>query len=269
MKKAEETRRAPIGVFDSGVGGISVVKALERELPGEDLIFFGDSKNAPYGEKSVEEIRALSERSYQFLRGQRVKAVVIACNTATSAAAELLREENPGEIIVGMEPALKPAIENAGRERPEILVLATSSTLGGERFHRLTVRLGMGARVHSLPAPEIVRMVEAGMEDSDEMRSYLRELLLPYRRMADGTIRCPLDGLVLGCTHFPFAKRAIREVLSYPVPIYDGAEGTARETKRRLLQKALLSDRKSGGRVRLYSSLPDTELEERLLNKES
>ncbi len=258
-------KNSPIGVFDSGVGGISVLKVLKEELPHEDFIFFGDSKHAPYGEKRVDEIRALSEANLNFLLEKGAKAVVIACNTATSAAAEYLRQKYPDYIIIGMEPAVKPAAKIWHEQKPEVLVMATPATIEGKRLsHLLDLHRG-DANYHLLPAPKIVRLVEAGLENSHEMYQYLEDILSPYRKKDDGSIDSPIHSLVLGCTHFPFVKKQIQEVMGYPIQFFDGAYGTARETRRRLKVSGLLSDREREGNIQLFSSSGSTEIPERLL----
>ena len=249
-------QHAPIGVFDSGAGGISVLRALRRELPAENFVFYGDNLHAPYGEKDEESIRRLCEADIHFLFRQQVKAVVIACNTATSAAANYLRQKYPHTIIVGMEPAVKPAVDTAGLSCPRVLVMATESTLAGDRLKNLIRLHEDHGEIHRLAAPGIVRLVEAGQENGEAMTAYLQELLAPYRQLH-------IDSLVLGCTHFPFVKRQIEAALGYSVHFYDGAEGTARETRHRLAQAGFLHTEDnvgaSAGRVRLFSSDPRPE----------
>ncbi len=256
-------QHAPIGVFDSGAGGISVLRALQRELPAENFVYYGDNFHAPYGERDEESIRRLSEADLHFLFQQQVKAVVIACNTATSAAAVYLREKYPHTIIVGMEPAVKPAVDVAGLDCPRVLVMATESTLEGDRLKNLIRLHGDHGEIHRLAAPGIVRLVEAGQENGEAMRAYLREILAPYRRQENRREDVHIDSLVLGCTHFPFVKQQIEVALGYPVHFYDGAEGTARETRHRLERAGFLhtEDNVGGakGRVRLCSSDPRPE----------
>ncbi len=249
-------QQAPIGVFDSGAGGVSVLRALQRELPAENFVYYGDNLHAPYGEKDEESIRRLCEADLHFLFQQQVKAVVIACNTATSAAANYLRQKYPHTIIVGMEPAVKPAVDTAGLPCPRVLVMATESTLAGDRLKNLIRLHEDHGEIHRLAAPGIVRLVEAGQEKGEAMTAYLQELLAPYRQLH-------IDSLVLGCTHFPFVKQQIEAALGYPVHFYDGAEGTARETRHRLAQAGFLHTEDnvgaSAGWVRLFSSDPRPE----------
>lgn len=255
-----------IGIFDSGLGGLSVLRKLKQELPGEDFIFYGDQKHAPYGEKSEEEVRSLSLSAYRFLQEKGVKATVIACNTATSAAAPYLRELFPEDIIIGMEPAVKPAVEalqdesKSDKTKKKILIMATEHTIQGERLHQLISRFGDPSQFLLLPSPGIVRLLEAGKGDSPEMKDYLSQLLLPYQKEA-------ISSIVLGCTHFPFVKEQIQKALSYPVQFFDGAEGTAKETRHRLKERGLLKEGMQKGEVVLFSSNEDSSLMEAFYRK--
>lgn len=263
------SKSSPIGVFDSGVGGISVLRVLKHDMPNENYIFFGDSQNAPYGDKSEDCIKEMCDRNINFLFERGAKAIVIACNTATSAAATYLRKKYPETIIVGMEPAVKPAVDKADSAYPHVLVLATSATIHGERLHHLIGRFSENADIHAVAAPGIVPLVESGKEDSAEMLDYLKALLKPYRKASDGGDGKTVDSVVLGCTHFPFAMNKIREALGYDVTFYDGAYGTSRETKRRLSEAGLLNDSKEPGKIQLFSTsdTPEpTALAEKLLN---
>ncbi len=218
-------RTDPIGVFDSGVGGISVLKELRRVLPREDFIFFGDTAHAPYGTKQPEEVMGYVRGVVEHLLDKRVKAVVIACNTATSVAATELRQiyELP---IIGMEPALKPAHEL--RKDGQILVLATPMTLKLPKFLRLMELYGEGAC--PLPCPGLMDLVER--EDFTQARRYLEELLSPFD-LAD------VDAVVLGCTHYSFLRPVLAELLPEEVPVLDGNQGTARQLARVLEERGL------------------------------
>ena len=224
----------PIALLDSGAGGIGVLREVKKLLPREQLLYFGDSRNAPYGEKSAAEIERLVLRAAARLL-QTAKALVLACNTATAVAAARLRERYWPIPIIGMEPALRPAIV-AGHRR--VLVLATAATLREKKFLQLCQTCERSATVLPLSAPGIVRLVETGRGDSLEMDAYLQSLLAPYRGK--------VDAVVLGCTHFPFALQALRRCLG-DLPFYDGAAGTARELKRRLAQSELLLEEGQGG----------------------
>jgi len=233
----------PIAVFDSGLGGISVLRQLRRLMPAENYLYFGDSANAPYGTRTVQDVRALTLRNIGALYDRGIKAAVIACNTATSAAVELLRSRFQDIPIIGMEPALKPAVlANPGGT---ILVLATPLTLREEKFSQLLDHYRSNAEVICLPCPELVEFVESGDLESAALLDYLHGRLDPYRECASAA--------VLGCTHFPFLRRAISAVLGEGVALFDGGEGTARETRRQLSLRGLLRT-EPGGEVWLENS---------------
>ena len=220
-----EKREQPIAVFDSGVGGISVLREMVRLMPYEDFIYYGDSKHAPYGTKSLEEVRRLTISHTQDLLAQGAKAVAIACNTATSAAVRILRQMYPQLPLVGIEPALKPAV--LFKSYPRVLVMATPMTIREEKFHHLLERYEDQADILLLPCPGLMEYVENGQADSPEVRVFLEELLGAYRDKG-------MDAIVLGCTHYPFVKGAIADVMGPGVRIFDGGEGTAREMRRRV-----------------------------------
>lgn len=224
--------QSPIAVFDSGMGGISVLKELYKLMPNENYIYFGDSINAPYGTKSTEEIRNLTVENVEMLIERGAKAVVIACNTATSAAAAFLRQKYTDIPIIGLEPALKPAVLSG--KKPTVVVMATPFTLREEKFSLLLSRFENEADVIKLPAPEIVSLVESNKTGTDEMVSYLEEIFSPYDKSK-------IDCVVLGCTHFPFAKKDIIKTLGSHVTLFDGGEGAARQTQRLLSQMGLLN----------------------------
>ncbi len=235
-----------IAVFDSGVGGISVLRELVDLLPGENYLYFGDSANAPYGEKSTEAVRELTLQNAGRLLSRGVKALVIACNTATAAAIDLLRQQYPDAIIIGIEPALKLAVDRfpAGR----IGILATPVTLREEKLNHLLERFP-AVQVERIPAPGLVNLIEQGKADSPETSALLHQVLDPYAGK--------LDALVLGCTHYPFVKDAISAILGENTLLFDGGEGTARQTKRCLEQAGLLM--KSGGSITMENSLETPE----------
>ncbi len=230
-------RDLPIGVFDSGLGGISVLGELVKELPGEDFLYFGDSANAPYGSRSTEEIRRLTIHNAEMLFDRGVKALVIACNTATSAAIEDLRERYPNRILIGIEPALKPAVNLFPGGK--ILVMATDATLREHKFAALLEKYNGTCEICKCPCPELVAFVERGELDSSALHEVLMKELGQHLE--------PLpDAAVLGCTHFPFLKTAISKVVGSQCLLLDGSSGTARETKRRLGDKGLLKESGKG-----------------------
>ncbi len=232
----------PIGVMDSGMGGLSVVRALRKHLPNEKLIFWGDNKNAPYGVHTADEIRDLTWNIVNRILEYDVKAIVIACNTATSAAAADLREKLDIPVL-GLEPALKPAVEYAGNER--VAVLATEATLRLEKYQRLLERFGHNTV--SLPCPELVEFVEAGDTGSEAVVNYISEKLAPYKN--------GLKALVLGCTHFVWLREAAQKAVP-GVEIFDGNEGLARYMKVRLERGDMLAEHAQGG-CELYSTSDD------------
>ncbi len=238
----------PIGVFDSGVGGISVLIELKKQLPNEDFIYFGDCANAPYGIKTKEEVSLLAQNAVELLLKQNVKAIVIACNTATAAAAESLREHHPELPIIGMEPAIKPAC--AVKLRPRVLVLATPMTLRLEKFKNLEESLSDEADFDLLPCPKLVTIVESGHLDTGEAAEYLTSLL------RETALPQP-DAVVLGCTHFPFLKKEIRSVFAERPPLFDGTEGTAKQLKKCLAAQGLLNMQVAQGKVIFRSSADD------------
>lgn len=234
------TEKSPIAVFDSGMGGVSVLRQLYKLMPCENYLYFGDSKNAPYGTKTTEEIKALTIKNVSALIDKGAKAVVIACNTATAAAARELREMYKDIPIIGLEPALKPAA--LSKKHPTVVVLATPLTLREEKFQILHQRFKDEADVIKLPAPDLVRFVEEDRVDSEEMTEYLEKLF-------EGIDKSKIDCLVLGCTHFPFAKKRLCEFLGNKVEIFNGAEGAARQTKRLLQEKNLLNSLDEKGNI--------------------
>ncbi len=235
-----------IGAMDSGVGGISVLKAMAAELPHERFVFFGDSDNAPYGEKSRADVMRLASAVIEPMINGGAKAVVIACNTATSVAAQTLRERYPYFPIVGVEPALKPA--TLAEKHDNILVMATSVTIKLEKFHKLAREYGSNSNIIAVPCVGLAKMIETGNLDSPQMHQLLESLIGKYRGK--------VDSVVLGCTHYPFVKRQIREVLG-DVPFYDGGEGTARQLKRLLSKRGALAPETSEGSIEFATSSND------------
>ena len=243
-------KNLPIAVFDSGMGGITVLKELIKVLPNENFIYYGDTANAPFGVKSAFEVRELTFSVYEKLKDRGIKAFVIACNTATSVAVAQLREKYPNDIIVGVEPALKPAALCS--KNPNVAVLATPLTLKEEKFASLLGRYSSQARVIPFACPGLVEFVERGEIEGERIESFLCELLAPLKNEN-------LDAIVLGCTHYPFLKGLISKILGENVLVFDGSVGTALQTKRRLEEANLLSDDIEGGVVILDSSHPGIE----------
>lgn len=249
----------PIAVFDSGLGGISVLRRLIQVLPEENFLYFGDSANAPYGSRPTEEIRSLTLENAEQLFSRGAKALVVACNTATSAAIDTLRERYPNRIIIGIEPALKLAVSRHPNGR--ILVMATDATLREKKFATLMERFGEHCEILKCPCPELVEFVERGELEGEALQKVLKAELQAHLTPAP-------DAIVLGCTHFPFLQAEIRRVVGETPEILDGSDGTAKETSRRLSEAGLL--RTGGpGKVDLLNSLQTPEifaLSEKLLS---
>lgn len=244
-------RELPIAVLDSGVGGISVLRELVRIMSQENYIYFGDSKNAPYGSKTKSEVLSLTRQNLAYLKERGIKALVIACNTATSAAAKALREENPDLIIVGIEPAIKPAAEIC--EKPRVLVMATELTLREEKFKSLVNRFSGKGEFIPLPCHGLVELIERGDLESAEIDEYFTKLFAPYKDQK-------IDGIVLGCTHYPHVKSMIAKHFPADVKIIDGGDGTARHTQRKLEESDLLSTSSERGDIKILNSSDNEEM---------
>ncbi len=243
-------RNAPIAVFDSGVGGISVLRALKEIMPHEDFYYFGDSAYAPYGTKTTEEVRKRVFELVEGFRDKGMKACVVACNTATSAAVRPLRETYPDYTIVGIEPALKPAVMDRAGTMPNVIVMATPMTIRNEKFHNLMDRYVEMAHIIPLPCPGLMEFVERGDTASDELYAFISKLLAPFDKDK-------VDALVLGCTHYPFVADTVRRVMGDRIVLYEGGPGTARETRRRLEAAGLLTDRDTKGTITIENSLSE------------
>lgn len=250
-------KQSPVGFFDSGMGGISTLRSARRLLPGEDYLYYGDSENAPYGVKTEQQVCALSQRAAELLLEKGAKALVIACNTATAAAAEYLRSLYPDVIIVGTEPAVKLAVEHCPGGR--VLVMATAGTLASERFQTLYKRFEEKAQIVPVPCTGLMEFVEQGKLSGPEVEQFLVEKLEPFTKV-------PVNAVVLGCTHYPFLEDAIRNVLGKQVAVFDSADGVARQLRRRLEEKDLLNERPDGGSVTFLNTCQ--QLSETLMDAE-
>ena len=238
----------PIGFLDSGLGGLSVLREALKIMPNENYIYFGDSKNAPYGTKSTKEIRDLTFKTVEFLLEKGAKGIVVACNTATSAAVAELRLAYPDIPLVGIEPAIKPAVELG--KKGKILMMATPMTVKQDKFKYLLNRYKHEAEIVPIPCEGLMEFVENGNFEGAELESYLAEKLKGYDSSNTSSI-------VLGCTHYPFVSNAIKNVVGNDIEIIDGGSGTAREIKRRLAEKDLLKDSKDKGKIEIYNSSED------------
>ncbi len=233
----------PIGVMDSGVGGISVLKELYAIMPHENYIYFGDSKNAPYGSKTPEEVKRLVKKNVEYLAAKKIKTLVVACNTATSVAVEELRAQYAMPII-GVEPALKPAV--LYKENAVVAVMATPITLSECKFKQLTEHYSDRAKIIPVACDKLATYVERGILSGEELENYIASLF-------ENTGK--LDAVVLGCTHYPFVVGTIKKILGPCVEIFDGGEGTARETKRRLEEINALKTDGVAGKITFLNSL--------------
>lgn len=221
----------PIGVYDSGLGGLSVWRELRRALPGESLMYLGDGKNCPYGSRPREEIERLADEAVGYLAAQGCKMVVVACNTATAAAIDFLRAKYAAMPIVGMEPAVKPACLNT--RSGVVGVLATERSLDGDLFRRTAAKYGSGIEVVTAPGTGFVELVEADRENTPEADACVR------RAMAEMLDR-GADQIVLGCTHYPFLMPALqRAVEGRGVTIIDPSPAVARRVIQLLDQHGL------------------------------
>lgn len=232
-----QQKEAAIAVFDSGLGGISVLRELVRQMPHEHFLYYGDSKNAPYGSRTTQEVRELTFAAVERLPLSDCKALVVACNTATSAAIAQLRSAYPDRIIIGIEPALKLAVSRHAGGR--ILVMATDATLREQKFADLMARCAADCEISSLPCPGLVEYIERGILDGPELEDFLRARLMPYLSHRP-------DAVVLGCTHYPFVRGLLRRLFGSGVELLDGSEGTARETMHRLARSGLLRTEGAG-----------------------
>ena len=235
----------PIGFFDSGVGGISVLKESLKVLPNEDFVYFGDSLNAPYGTKDVNEVRKLTFKAVDFLLDKGVKVIVIACNTATSAAIDALRQKYTDIPIIGIEPALKPAVE-IGRGK-SIIIMATPMTLAEKKFSELMKLYNKEVDIISLPCAGLVELIENGIIEGNQVEMYLKEKLKEFMKL-------DVAAIVLGCTHYPFIKSELAKVVGKKTIIIDGSIGTVNQLKRQLTINNLINEKKKKGIVTIYNS---------------
>ncbi|KIR01387.1 Glutamate racemase [Lachnospiraceae bacterium TWA4] len=250
---------SPIGFMDSGLGGISVLREAVKLMPNEDYIYYGDSKNAPYGTKSQDEIRKLTFHAVEYLLDRGIKGLAVACNTATSAAVRLLREKYPNLPIVGIEPAIKPAVEHYKGGR--ILVLATPMTIKQEKFRNLLKSYANQADIVPISCGGLMEFVERGELEGPNLDDYLDATIGKY-------VIPSTESMVLGCTHYPFLKKEFKrylkeketELKGKEIELIDGSFGTVKELKRRLNEKELLTTSTQNGHVEFVNSSKDPEI---------
>ena len=237
-----------IALFDSGLGGLTVLSEAVKQLPSEDFLFFADTLHVPYGTKTKQQVQHYVRESLDQILKEDIKALVIACNTATSAAAEELRQEYSFPII-GMEPAVKPAVEMNRNTGKRVLVAATPLTLHQSKYTQLVSRVDDHSIVDSLPLPELVTYCEQMQFDPEVMTAYFKDKFAAYNLEDYGT-------LVLGCTHFPFYRPLLSRILPGHIEIIDGSRGTIRRLRQVLKEKGQLSDEGSGN-IRFACSSQD------------
>lgn len=241
----------PIGFLDSGIGGLSVLREAQKLMPNENYIYFGDSKNAPYGTKEKEEIKKLTYKATEFLMGMGVKAIVVACNTATSAAIDTLRSIYNEDIpIIGIEPAIKPAalLNKEGK----ILLLATPMTLKLDKLSELIKKYNGKKEIVLVPCEGLVEYIEKGIIEGEEVNNYLKGKLSKY-------LNDNVSAIVLGCTHYPFIKKELKNIIG-DIFILDGSIGTVRNLMNNLERRGLLNYRDTIGKTEIYNSLQTDEI---------
>ncbi len=235
----------PIGVFDSGVGGLSVLRAIRAQMPEEAVIYFGDQGHIPYGPRPMEQIRNFSEAITRFLLEQDAKLIVVACNTASAAALKYLREKFPAVPFVGMEPAVKPAAEHTHTGR--VGVLATPATFQGALYASVVERFANGVELLQDACPGLVQEIEHGNLEGSETRQILERALLPM-------LERNIDTVVLGCTHYPFVIPLVQQIVGENVRVIDPAPSVAKQV-RRVLEAQGRKNRSGGrGEVMFYTS---------------
>src|SRR6185369_6504579 len=236
---------SPIGIFDSGVGGVSVLRSIREQMPEESVIYFGDQGHIPYGPRPMEQIRNFSEAITHFLLKRNAKIIVVACNTASAAALKYLRGKFPNVQFVGMEPAVKPAAERT--QTGKVGVLATPATFQGALYASVVERFAKGVELLQNTCPGLVQQIEQGNLNGEETRLILDNALIP---MLENNI----DTVVLGCTHYPFVIPLIQQIVGENVRVIDPAPAVAKQVRRVLEAKGLKSASTPRGEVKFYTS---------------
>jgi glutamate racemase len=236
---------APIGVFDSGVGGLSVLRAIHQQHPQEDIIYFADQAHVPYGPRTLQQVQQFSEAITRYFLSQGAKLIVVACNTASAAALHYLRQQFPDTPFVGMEPAVKPAAEHT--QSGVVGVLATPATFQGELYSSVVERFANGVEIMQNTCPGLVEQIEYGNLTGERTRDILTQALAPL--LAAG-----IDTVVLGCTHYPFVIPLIQEIVGPLVRVIDPAPAIARQVGRLLDQRQLHNPASEKGDTRYYTS---------------
>jgi len=247
-----------IGIFDSGIGGLTVLSEAMRRIPTEDYVFLADTLHVPYGTKSKEEVQSYILDSVYHMMKFDIDALVIACNTATSIAVELLRERYPNIPIIGMEPAVKPAVEMNTSTGRRVLVFATPLTLSLPKYYALITRVDDNGIVDSLPMEKLVPFCENMQFHGEEVKQYFIDKLAPYKLNDYGMI-------VLGCTHYPYFKPVLQEILPTHIGIVDGSVGTVRRLAAQLHRYGLVRG-KGSAKVTFFNTAQDEAYNEKMKN---
>jgi len=233
-----------IGIFDSGVGGLWILKQLREKMPEYNYIFFGDQVHVPYGSRSLEEIQKFSEEITKFLIGKDCRLIVVACNTASAASLKYLRKKFPEILFVGMEPAVKPAVENSLTGK--IGILATPATFQGELYNSVVERFAQGSELFQNTCSGLVEQIEKGELDSRETKKILEEALIPMLGPARKSYASSvaggenIDTVVLGCTHYPFVIPIIKEIVGENVRVIDPTPAIVRQVGKILDENELI-----------------------------
>ncbi|MCC6540677.1 MAG: glutamate racemase [Flavobacteriales bacterium] len=235
----------PIGIFDSGIGGLTVTARIRQALPAERLLYFGDSAHVPYGPRGLEQVRAFSFAITEALLARGAKAIVIACNTASAAALRALREAHPDIPFIGMEPAVKPAVEHT--RTGVVGVIATVATFQSELYATIVERFAQGVEVLHQPCPSLVKQIEAGDFDTPITEAMLRGWLEPM-------LARNIDALVLGCTHYPIVRPLIERIVGPDVRVIDPTPAIARQLDRILQRDGIGRDPSASGDLICYTS---------------
>ena len=236
---------SPVGIFDSGVGGISVLRSIREQMPEESFLYFGDQGHIPYGPRPVEQVRDFSEAITKFLLEHDAKLIVVACNTASAAALKYLRETFPDIHFVGMEPAVKPAAEVT--RTGKVGVLATPTTFQGALYASVVERFASGVELFQNTCNGLVQQIEQGNLGGEETRKILEEALLPM-------LEKKIDTVVLGCTHYPFVIPLIEEIVGENVRVIDPAPAVAKQTERLLEARSMKRTSGEKGDIKFYTS---------------
>ena len=235
----------PIGIFDSGVGGLSVLRAIREQMPEESFIYVGDQEHVPYGPRSMEQIQNFSVGITNFLLEQKAKIIIVACNTASAAALKYLREKFPEVQFVGMEPAVKPAAEHT--QTGKVGVLATPATFQGTLYTSVVERFANGVELFQNTCNGLVQQIEQGNLDGQETHKILENALLPM-------LQKNIDTVVLGCTHYPFVIPLIQQIVGDKVRVIDPAPAIAKQVRRLLEARGMQSTSRSNSDIKFYTS---------------